>query len=66
MSGVSSSLNRRSILVSGAAASAASLLFPHLAAADDTPANKPSKQGDSSMTTVDDASIRALQLQRFR
>jgi pimeloyl-ACP methyl ester carboxylesterase len=52
---------RRSVLVSAAAASAASLVFAHLAEAGDTPPGQPSKQGDSSMDTVQDSAIRPFE-----
>jgi pimeloyl-ACP methyl ester carboxylesterase len=61
MTAVSSLPTRRGLLVSAAAASAASLFFAHLAAAGDTPISHPSKQGDSSMDTVQDNAIRPFQ-----
>src|SRR5271166_7011131 len=61
MSTVSSLPTRRGVLVSAAAASGASLFFAHLAAACDTPPGQPSKQGDSSMDTIQDNSIRPFQ-----
>src|SRR5208337_201300 len=61
MSATSSLPTRRGLLVSAAAASAASLFFAHLAAAGDTPPGQPSKQGDSSMDTVQDNAIRPFQ-----
>src|SRR3984957_9579141 len=57
MAGVSSSPNRRSILVSAAAAGAASVFFSHLAASE-TSTGQPSKQEDASMSTVEDTAIR--------
>ena len=56
MAGMSSLPNRRSILVSAAAAGAASVFFSHLAASE-TPTGQPSKQEDASMSTVEDAAI---------
>jgi pimeloyl-ACP methyl ester carboxylesterase len=53
MSPVFSSPNRRSVLVSAAAASAATLSFSQLAAGDTAP-SQPSKQGGSSMDTLTD------------
>ena len=61
MTAVSSLPTRRGLLVSAAAASAASLFFAHLAAAGDTPTSHPSKQGDSLMDTVQDNAIRPFQ-----
>jgi pimeloyl-ACP methyl ester carboxylesterase len=58
MSGVQPALNRRSVLVSTAAASAASLFFAHLPAAGDTRPNQLSKPGAGSMSAVEDAAIR--------
>ena len=46
--------NRRGVLFSAVAASAATLFFGCLAAAGDTPLSQPSKQGDSSMDTLAD------------
>jgi pimeloyl-ACP methyl ester carboxylesterase len=57
MAGTSSLLNRRSVLVSGGAASAASLFFSHLAASE-TPSGQPSKQEDATMSIVEDTAIR--------
>ena len=57
MASVSSSPNRRSILVRAAAAGATSVFFSHLAASE-TPTGQPSKQEDASMSTVADTAIR--------
>ena len=57
MASVSSSPNRRSILVSAAAAGAASVFFSPLAASE-TSTGQPSKQEDASMSTVEDTAIR--------
>jgi pimeloyl-ACP methyl ester carboxylesterase len=57
MASVSSSPNRRSILVRAAAAGATSVFFSHLAASE-TPTGQPSKQEDASMSTVEDTAIR--------
>jgi pimeloyl-ACP methyl ester carboxylesterase len=57
MASVSSSPNRRSILVRAAAAGATSVFFSHLAASE-TPTGQPSKQKDASMSTVEDTAIR--------
>ena len=53
--------SRRGVLAGAAAASAANLLSTHLAAAGDAPTGQPSKQGDSSMGTVQDNAIRPFQ-----
>ncbi len=58
MSGVSPLPNRRSVLVSAAAASAANLFFAHQPAVGETPPSQPPKQGDGSMRKVEDAAIR--------
>ena len=61
MTAVSSLPAKRGLLVSAVAANAASLFFAHQAAAGDTPISHPSKQGDSSMDTVQDNAIRPFQ-----
>jgi pimeloyl-ACP methyl ester carboxylesterase len=61
MSTTSSLPTRRGVLVSAAAASAASLLSAHLAVADDASTIQPSKQGDSPMSTTEDTAIRSFQ-----
>ena len=57
MSGVSPLPNRRGVLVSAAAASAANLFFVHQPAVGETPPSQPPKQGDASMRKVEDAAI---------
>src|SRR5271165_5237768 len=52
---------RRGVLVSGAAASAASVFFAQLATGGETPTSQPSKLGASSMDTVQDNAIRPFQ-----
>ncbi len=58
MSGVPPLPNRRGILVSAAAVSAASLFFAHLPAAGDTQPGQPSKQGDASIGADEGDAIR--------
>ena len=58
MSGVSQLPNRRSVLVSAAAATGATLFYAQLPATGDTSPSRVSKQGDSSMDAVGETAIR--------
>ncbi len=58
MSGAPPFPNRRGVLVSAAAASAASLFFAHLPAAGQTQTGQPSKQGDASIRADGSDAIR--------
>ena len=58
MSGVSQLPNRRSVLVSAAAATGATLFYAQLPATGDTSPSRVSKQGDLSMDAVGETAIR--------
>ena len=58
--------NRRGVIVSAAAASAASLFFAHLPAAGETQTGQPSKQGDASIGADEGDAIRPFKFQCVR